>query len=180
MSNRLVARRYAAALVQIAAQQGRLQEVQAELDAVSSQVAAHADLRRLCFYPLLPPARKAAAMDAVLAAGGVSDLTRRFFRVLAEAARLGLVHEAAQAYRALVDQRLGIVEARVDAAHPLTDHQAGLLAEKLSARSGRTIRLQWRLVPSLLGGLKVQVGSTVYDASLLGRLNQLKSRLLSA
>ena len=47
-------------------------------------------------------------------------------------------------------------------------------------RTGKTIRLAWHQDTSLLGGVKVQVGSTVLDASLQGQLRQLKAQLLSA
>ena len=79
MSNRLVARRYAKALAGIAEDQGTLVQVQQELTAVAALVRGNADLERLAFYPLLAPSQKAAALDAVLAAEGVSDTLRRFF-----------------------------------------------------------------------------------------------------
>ena len=47
-------------------------------------------------------------------------------------------------------------------------------------RTGKTIRLTWHQDATLLGGVKVQVGSTVLDASLQGQLRQLKTQLLSA
>lgn len=180
MSNRLVARRYAKALADIAADQAELLRLQRELAAVTELVRSNPDLQRLAFYPLLAPAQKARALDAVLERAGVSAILRRFFTVAAEAARLALIYEFAAAFDELVDQRLGVVEAKVQTAQPLSGAQAEALKGALARRTGKTVKLSWRQVPSILGGVKAQVGSTVYDASLQGQLRLLKIRLLSA
>ena len=180
MSKRLIARRYAKALAGIAQDQGTLERTQAELAAVAALVRGNADLERLCFYPLLAPALKAKALDAVLGAAGIGATVRRFYSVVAGAARLDLVFELASAFDELVDQRMGVVEASVQSAQPLDAAQTQALASALARRTGKTIKLRWRQEPSLLGGVKAQVGSTVYDASILGQLRQLKERLLSA
>jgi len=180
VSNRLVARRYAKALAGIAEDQGTLVQVQQELTAVAALVRGNADLERLAFYPLLAPSQKAAALDAVLAAEGVSETLRRFFRVVAGAARLNLIYELAQAFDELVDERLGVVEASVETAQPLSEAQSKDLEAALARRTGKTVKLKWRQDPSMLGGVRAQVGSTVYDASLKGQLRLLQARLLSA
>ncbi|MDR3672463.1 MAG: ATP synthase F1 subunit delta [Holophaga sp.] len=180
MSHRLVARRYAMALAGIAADQGTLVPIQEELAAVATLVRGNPDLERLAFYPLLAPSQKAKAMDAVLEAGGFSPILRQFFGVVARAARLDLVYELATAFDELVDARLGVVEARVETAQPMSEAQSAALAAALSRRTGKTVKLKWRQDPSVLGGVRAQVGSTVYDASLKGQLRLLQARLLSA
>jgi F-type H+-transporting ATPase subunit delta len=79
-----------------------------------------------------------------------------------------------------VDETLGVVEAQVSTAQPLTSAQSQHLATSLGSRTGKTVRIQWKQDAALLGGLRVQVGSTVYDASLQGQLRLLKAQLLSA
>jgi F-type H+-transporting ATPase subunit delta len=180
VSRSLVARRYAKALAGIAVDQGSLVEIQRELASVAALVRANPDLERLAFYPLLAPSQKAKAMDAVLEAGGFSATLRRFFAVVAGAARLDLVYELAAAFDELVDEQLGVVEASVETAQPLSTEQSAALAAALSRRTGKTVKLKWRQDPSVLGGVRAQVGSTVYDASLKGQLRLLQARLLSA
>ena len=179
MSNRLVARPYAKALAELAETEGTLVKVQQELASVSALVRANPDMERLAFYPLLAPAQKAQAFEAILSAMGISSTVRRFFQVVARAARLGLVHELSAAYDEIVDERTGVVEARVQSAQPMTGFQTKALLDGLARRTGKTIRLHWRQDPSILGGVKVQIGSTVYDASIQGQLRLLKAKLLS-
>jgi len=180
VSNRLVARRYAKALADLAQKEGKLAAYREELTEISALVKANPDLTRLAFYPLLAPSRKAAAFDAILEQGKMSATVRKFFQVVAKAARLPLVHEIAEAYSEIVDQATGVVEARVQSSQPLTGAQTTALTATLAQRTGKTIRFRWQPDPAILGGVKVQVGSTVYDASLQGQLRLLKAKLLSA
>lgn len=180
MSSRLTARRYAKALLQIGDKQGNVPQLQQELDVVAAAVAANADLSRLVASPLVLPSKKAEVFEAILSAANVSQTLRHFFRVVAEAGRLNLLPHLRRTFADLVDERAGIVEAKVASAQPLTDIQAKALIASLTARTGKTIRLTWNQDSALLGGLKVQVGSTVLDASLQGQLRQLKAQLLSA
>lgn len=180
MSSRLTARRYAKALLQIGEKQGNVTQLQQELERVAATVAAHADLSRLVASPLVLPRKKAEVFETILVSAQVSETLRHFFRVVAEAGRLNLLPELRRTFADLVDERAGIVQAQVSTAQPLSEVQTKALLASLTARTGKTIRLSWKQDPALLGGLKVQVGSTVLDASLQGQLRQLKSRLLSA
>ena len=180
MSHRLVARRYAKALAEIAVKDGNLERYKQELAEISALVRTNPDMARLAFYPLLAPARKAAAFDAILAEGGMSPTVRHFFTVVSHAARLSLIHEIAEAYAEIVDELTNVVEAKVVSSQALSGPQTTALAASLAQRTGKTIRLRWSPDPAILGGVKVQVGSTVLDASLQGQLRQLKTQLLSA
>jgi F-type H+-transporting ATPase subunit delta len=180
VSNRLTARRYAKALIEIGDRQGNIPQLQQELETVVAAVAAHADLARLVASPLVLPRKKAEVFETILAAAKVSTTLRHFFRVVAEAGRLNLLPDLRRTFAELVDDRAGIVEARVSSAQPMSEAQAQALAASLGRRTGKTVRLSWSQDPSLLGGLKVQVGSTILDASIQGQLRQIKTQLLSA
>ena len=180
MSARSVARRYAKALAEIGEREGTLVDFQNELDAVDLLVRSNADLQRLVAFPLIAPSKRAAAFDAILEQAGANGTIRRFFTVVSRAARLSLLHDIVATFHELVDEKTGVVEAQIASAQPLTEDQSERLAASLASRTGKAVRLQWRQDPALLGGLKVQLGSTVYDATLRGRLRLLKARLLSA
>ena len=154
--------------------------LQQELEMVAAAVAANTDLSRLVASPLVLPIKKAEVFEAILATAKVSETLRHFFRVVAGAGRLNLLPDLRRTFADLVDERAGIVEAKVASAQPLSDAQAKGLIASLATRTGKTIRLTWHQDATLLGGVKVQVGSTVLDASLQGQLRQLKTQLLSA
>lgn len=180
MSNRLVAKRYAKALLDIGITRGILPTLQKEMGDLDRLARSHPDLERLISAPLIAPSRKAAALEAILVQAGISQTTRRFLRAVAEGARLACFHDIVAAFDDLVDAHNGVLEASVTTAQPLSEAQARALTGRLSARTGAAVRLRWSHDAALLGGLKVQLGSTIFDASLQGQLQQLKARLLNA
>jgi F-type H+-transporting ATPase subunit delta len=178
--SRLVARRYAKALLEIGAKAGALDQLQSELDRLGAMMAQSPDLQRLLASPMALPKKKAEVMEAILKQAGASVTMQRFVKVVAEAGRLAILPILAEVFHDLVDQKNGVVVAKVTSAQALSDAQQASLKSSLGARTGKTVRLTLAQDPSLLGGLKVQVGSTVYDASLSGRLAILKQQLLTA
>ncbi len=179
MSATLIANRYAKALIDLAAEANSIETVQTEIRLLQDLVRRNTDVARLVSAPLIAPSKKAKVFDDILATLTLSPLVRRFFTVVSQAARLNLLDPIAEAFHRLVDARMGVVEAHVTTPHPLTPTQIEALSLTLMRRTGKKVRLVPSLDPSLLGGLKVQVGSMVYDASLLGRLRQMRTSLLS-
>lgn len=180
MSARLISQRYAKALLELAAKENAVERIQQELAALQSLVRGHADLTRLVEARLIAPGKKAAVFSQILTKSGGSDLLRRFFMVVAQAARLDLFHDIVASYARLVDARNGVVEALVTTAAPLSTPQEAELVRSLQQRTGRTIRVRMAQDARLLGGVKVQLGSTVYDATIDGRLRLLQAQLCSA
>jgi F-type H+-transporting ATPase subunit delta len=178
--SRLVARRYAKALLEIGAKAGTLDQLQKELDLLGAMVAQSADLQRLLASPMALPKKKAEVMEAILKQAGASVTMQRFVKVVAEGGRLPILPILAEVFHDLVDEKNGVVVAKVTSAQALSEAQQAALKTSLAGRTGKTVRLTLTQDASLLGGLKVQVGSTVLDASLKGRLALLKQQLLTA
>ena len=76
-------------------------------------------------------------------------------------------------------EQRGIVEAVATAASPLTNDETAALQQKVAAMTGRTVDLRVEVDDSLIGGLTVRVGDTLYDASVRGRLERLRERLVA-
>jgi F-type H+-transporting ATPase subunit delta len=73
-----------------------------------------------------------------------------------------------------------VVAAEVVTATPLTDTQAQGVRAALRQALGRDPEITTRVDPAILGGLRVRVGSRLFDASLKSRLDQLKFALQRA
>ncbi|MBX4159329.1 ATP synthase F1 subunit delta, partial [Lactiplantibacillus plantarum] len=74
----------------------------------------------------------------------------------------------------------GIVAAEVVSAQPLAAEQLAAIKSALNASLGKAPELTARVDPSILGGLKVKVGSKLFDASLKTKLDQMKFALKRA
>jgi F-type H+-transporting ATPase subunit delta len=137
LSQLLVAHRYAKALLQIGIKDNSLQVLYDDLGSVVGLVEANPDLERLCLHPLIAPSRKAAVFDEILRQAGAGETIRRFFVVVAKAARLDLIYRLGDAFSDLFDDHMGILTAEVTAAQPLTDDQWRALGEAFSRRTGK-------------------------------------------
>ena len=76
----------------------------------------------------------------------------------------------------VADQR-GYDVATVTSAVPLTDDQLARLEQSLGVTAGRRIRFDSIVDPSVLGGVRVQIGDDVIDGSVASRLNDLRQKL---
>ena len=172
--------RYAQALFELADAQGRLPQVEGDMKALEGARRENADLRRLVSSPAYTAEDKSRALAAVAKAGGADPLTTKFLGLLAQNNRASALPAVAKSFAALAAARRGAVAAEVTSAVALTEAQQTGLKSSLRQALGKDPELTIRVDPAILGGLRVRVGSRLYDASLKGRLDQLKSALKRA
>jgi F-type H+-transporting ATPase subunit delta len=101
-------------------------------------------------------------------------------RLLIESRRVGQISDVVEEFEALSDVAAGRVRAMVTTAVVLDPEERGHLADQLSQRLGKEIRLRATVDKRILGGLKLQYGDHLIDASLATRLQQLRRRLADA
>ncbi len=172
--------RYARALFELADAQGRLPAVEADLKGLEGARRENADLRRLLASPVYGSEDKGRGLAAVPKAGGADPLTAKFLGLLAQNGRASALPAVAKSFAALAAARRGAVAAEVTSAVPLSDAQSKGVAAALRQALGKDPEMTIRVDPAILGGLKVRVGSRLYDASLKSRLDQLKTALKRA
>jgi F-type H+-transporting ATPase subunit delta len=144
------------------------------LDQASSLYDNHA-VGLFLTSPVEPAEKKQAVLAELLP--GVSAEVHRFLAILAHRDRLELVPEIATQFRRLVNEYRGVAVAQVTTAVPIDDRQKAVIASRLGRRLGKTVVLEERVDPSILGGVIAQVGDTVIDGSIRGRLERLRRTL---
>ena len=88
--------------------------------------------------------------------------------------RLFAVREIIKGFAALVARHRGEVSAQVTVAEPLSDANLGEIKNTLNAVTGKDVRVDVKVDPSIIGGLVVKLGSRMVDSSLRTKLNALK------
>jgi len=177
MTNRAAARRYARALFDVSVTEADPAQVGQELDGFATLVVAHADLGRALTNPAVPAARKRAVVTALLDQSAVSPVLAKLLLLLAERDRLVLLGDVAASYGERLLDHQQVVRAEVTSAVPLPDDRVAMLRRSLARVTGREVRLEARVDPSILGGVVTKVGSVVYDGSVSRQLERLKARL---
>lgn len=171
-----MAKRYAKALLEAAAEAGVLEQVAADLEALGPHFAGK-EVAGFFANPAVPRARKEAALTAAAERAAASRISVNLLRLLLARGRVGLLPDIARLFRDLADERTGRVRAEVTAAVPLSVASLEALAARLSAATGRQVHLTPRVDPTVLGGLVARVGSTLYDASLRTQLRRMREVL---
>jgi F-type H+-transporting ATPase subunit delta len=169
-----MAGRYATALFELALEQSPIDTVKSDLDRFDALIAGSPDLLRLVRSPVFSAAEQVKALSAVLDKVGIGGLAANFLKAVAMNRRLFAVREMIKAFRALVARYRGEVRAEVTVAEPASEMHLGALREALKSITGKTVDLDIKVDPSIIGGLIVKLGSRMVDTSLRTKLNAIK------
>jgi F-type H+-transporting ATPase subunit delta len=166
-----IARPYAEAVFGLAKESGQLQKWS---DMLALMAGVHAD-QTMQAALAAPKVTTAAVAELMLAVCGerVDDAARNLIHVLAHNGRLAALPEIRELYERLRAEDEGVVEARISSAFGLDGPQLEKLVALLAKRYGKKINPSVNVDPELIGGVKVQVGDEVWDASVRGRLQQM-------
>lgn len=172
-----VARRYALTLLETAEEQGLLSRVAQDVEGLRATLAASPELVAFLGNRLLAGEGHGRALEALFG-DKVQPLTRDFLRLVTARRRGGLLPVMLTEFAGLAEEHAGAATARVRSAVPLDQAQADLLRERLSAFTGRQIRLEIEVDPAVGSGAVVQVGDTIIDGTVATRLERLRRRLI--
>ena len=173
-----LARNYAEALLNAAGSGHETDAVLDDLEAIRRDVLeANPRFASLLASPTVAGSEK----DRVLVdtfEGRALPTVVRFLRVLNRHGRLEILPAVIRQARAIQDRRQGRKPVTVRSAVPLDEGQQAAVRARLAALIHATPVLTLEVDPSLIGGLVVQVGDDVYDASVRNRLGRLRDRLI--
>jgi F-type H+-transporting ATPase subunit delta len=138
------------------------------------------ELREFLMNPSIPATEKLRIVDAIVARIGVYPQVRNFIAVIMKNERFEDLNEILAEYATVVDEQGNVSDAEVTTARPLQDADRAELEARIAALANGPIRATYHEDSTLLGGVIVRIGSTVYDGSVKGQLQQLKQRLVNA
>jgi F-type H+-transporting ATPase subunit delta len=175
-----VGSRYAQALFDLANDQKQVAAVEADLTSLKRALAESKDLRTLLASPTFSAEDKAKGLVGIGAKAKFNMTTLKFLGLLAENGRASAVASVITSFERLSAAARGAVSAEVVTALPLTSAQAKGVQAALRQALGKDPEISTRVDPAILGGIKVKVGSRLFDASLKSKLDSLKFALKRA
>jgi F-type H+-transporting ATPase subunit delta len=135
------------------------------------------ELREVFGDPSVPVTQKVAVIDAMKPKLHLAPHVRNFLAVLIEHDRITAVHEIVAEYHKELQERLGIHQAEIVTARELNSEDKAALVEKIGTLVHGKVDATFTLDKSILGGVVVKIGSTVYDGSVAGRFERLREEL---
>ena len=174
-----IARRYARALIAVALEKGRVDEVLAELETMVRTVAGSPELQDLFQSPGFSKKQRLGIIDAFAEKKVFAEPTVSFFRLLVERGRTEHIEQIARIYRQLADESAGRVRAEVHTPRPLEPKDSARLKEALAKITGKKIQLDAQVDETLIGGMVAKVGDRVFDGSVRTQLENIRKAALS-
>jgi F-type H+-transporting ATPase subunit delta len=173
-----IARVYAEALFRAGRDLGKLDALREQLSAFVAALRENREMQLFFFSPYFSSAEKREGLGRALD-GGEPELVN-FLELLIEKHRMPVIFRIERQFEALwakENRRLGVT---VTSAIDLDPEIAKRIGAEIEKQTGTTVELESRVDEQILGGLVVQVGNMVLDASVRNRLDKLRKSIAHA
>ena len=168
------AKRYARAVFELATEQGQVEEWGQRVTTVRD-LLSNPEVAAVLTNPTIPVERR---MELISAAPHELDPeATNLARLLIESNRVREIEGISEEFETLADEAAGRVRATVTTAVELDHAERDKVADQLSERLGKEVRMTVVVDRTILGGLKLQYGDHLIDASVATKLQQLRRRL---
>ncbi|GAA0605273.1 F0F1 ATP synthase subunit delta [Virgibacillus siamensis] len=176
MSEAVVANRYADALFQIANEQGKTEQLMEEFDVLGEIFRTNHELNAFLEHPRVSNSRKKQFIGDVF--NDFSVNVKNTLKILVERHRTEVIPSIIDHYIKLMNDAKGIAEATVYSVRELSDDEREQLEKTFAKRLNKQmVKLQNVVDPSVLGGVKVRVGNSIYDGTISGKLQRLERNI---
>ncbi|NLH47955.1 MAG: ATP synthase F1 subunit delta [Myxococcales bacterium] len=176
MSSNVLGRRYAGALLDLGIRDGHAEPYSGQLEAAAAALGA-GPAKKVLTSPLYDLEFKKKLIDQVTGPLGLAAPVANLLRLLLDKHRIGFLTDIAASYRELLDGYLGLMRATVYTAVPLDGAALGRLRVLLQRKMGHRVELTAKTDPAIIGGLRVHVGSKVFDMTITNHLSRLRGML---
>jgi F-type H+-transporting ATPase subunit delta len=178
MLKKKIAEPYAAALVDLGRSTNTLSFITKDITNIIKIFYENDSLSEYLINPLYSKTAKKEVLDKVFEPLLLNQNTKNFLNLLVQRSRIDLISLIAQKYSNIINSLENIKLANIKTAIPLTSEQEKEIIEHLKVKTrAKDIELFTVVDKTLLGGLKIEISSTIIDVSLKGQLRQLATQL---
>ena len=174
---RTVTGEYAGALADVGMASGHPEVLREEVRSFAELAAGSADLRNFLDSPAIARDNKKDLLGKLTARMGASEQLRNFLFLLVDHRRTHMLPDIAREFETTLLDRMGVAEASVRSARELSATQKQKLAGTLETLTGKKIEARYTVDSTMVGGLVVRVGSTIYNGSVRAQLDRMAARL---
>lgn len=174
----LVGKRYAEALFEVAIEMNKLDEFKVEFSQINEIFKSEHKLKVIFEHPKLSKNEKKDIINELFEKN-VSKEVLNFMYIIIDKNRERYLDDINDEYVKLYNKEKGIVEAKAITAVKMSEEEMTKLQENLSKKIGSKVILENVIDESIVGGVLVRIGDRVIDASVKGKLDEIKGLLNS-
>jgi ATP synthase F1 delta subunit len=169
---------YARSLFEVAKEQDKLDLVREQLGEFADAMSENRDLQVFFFSPYFSTAEKKEGLERVVS--DADPVILNFLELLIEKHRMPVLFRIRANYEALWEKENRLLPVQITSAVELDEAIVRQLGDRIAQQTDRKVELSAQVNPDILGGIVVQVGNSVLDASVRNRLEQLRRQVARA
>ena len=174
------ASRYSLALYELALEANTLKEIEDHSSSVIDLILKSDDFRSLIKDPTNNKDDQLKALSKISEQNRLNELLIKFLGFLIVKRRFFYVDKILRSFLETCSIKRGELKAELTSAKNLSDNEINNIKEELTKNFSSKIKLNYKHDTSLIGGLIVQVGSTMVDTSIKNKLQQIENRMIEA
>ena len=173
-----IARVYAEALFEVAKETGDLDQVREEMNEFTDALDQSREMQLFLFSPYFSSAEKRQGLEKAIS--GANDEFVNFLELLVEKHRMPVIFRIRRAFEELWKRENKRIDVTVTSAVELDPDVVKQVGAEIEKQTGRKVDLKSTVDDSILGGVVLQVGNMVLDASIRNRLEKLRKSVAQA
>jgi len=172
-----IAASYAKAVYELAAEQGREDQVRLQMEHLAGTLKSRPALSRFFASPVVTTVQHQDLLDQL--AGQMDDLVRGVLAVMNRRKRLGLVEELVSAFFAEYDRQRSRIPTRVTTAVPVDEDQKVRIRDTLAVYLEGNPIIDYQVDRSIIGGFVARAGDVLIDGSVRAQLARITNALIA-
>jgi len=174
-----IAKRYTQALFDLSCETNACEPVSSDLKKIQKLINESDEFTTFLHNPVIPLEKRQTILKDIFK-NKVNALTHRFIFFLNVKNRLELLGNICQVFEQLYLNVNRVLRVKITSSMTLNSSQVNEISKHLKLRLKKNIEPTVFNDPSILGGIKIQEGDTIYDYSLSTQLGQFKKNLINA
>ena len=170
--------RYSRALFEVAKESGDLENIEKSIITFKSLLKNSSELKNFFHNPTQSVGNQTLAINLLTKKLNLSITLKNFFLLLIEKRRIFFVIKILDSFLKLCSIKRGEIKASLISSKELSESELESINKELSSSMGSTIKFDYKTDQELIGGLKLQLGSFMIDASIRNKLKKFEKRML--
>jgi len=174
------ANRYSLALYELANESNVILKIEENSNALLKLISKSIDFKDLLKDPTVSQEDLNKVIDKISQNSNLELLFKNFLNFLISKRRFFYVEQILKKFNEICSEKRGELKAEISSAKELTQNEINKITDELSNNFKSKVKLNYNHDKSLIGGLVVQVGSTMIDTSIKKKLQQIENRMIEA
>jgi len=174
------AERYSLALFELSEENNLLSQIEDQSSSILNLIEQSEDFSNLIKDPTTSQEDLLKVINTISENNKFESLFKNFLSFLIQKRRFFFIERILKSFIEICSRKRGELKAELKSAKQLSNEEIAKITEELTKNFSSKIKLNYKHDESLIGGLVVQVGSTMVDTSIKNKLQQIENRMIEA